>query len=97
MHDPEIGVPFEKDPVHLAEECLESGTVPPEYNPVAVETGKLKVAKPILPSEWLETFGLNVDEHTGFSDINLSEGFLGLDEATENAEQTIQKDPMEVH
>lgn len=61
------------------------------------ETGKLKVAKPILPSEWLETFGLNVDEHTGFSDINLSEGFLGLDEAEENEEQTIQKDPMEVH
>ena len=55
------------------------------------ETGKLKRPKPILPSEWLETFGLSVDEHTASTQIDLSEGFgasempAGEDEATDTA------------
>lgn len=40
------------------------------------ETGKIKRPKPILPSEWLETFGLSVEEHTASTQINLSDGFI---------------------
>ena len=43
------------------------------------ETGKIKYAKPILPSEWLETFGLSVDEHTASTQIDLTEGFVSTD------------------
>ena len=45
------------------------------------ETGKIKRPKPILPSEWMETFGLSVDEHTASTQINLSDGFLSSDVA----------------
>ena len=40
------------------------------------ETGKVKRPKPILPSEWLETFGMTVDEHTSSTQIDLTEGFI---------------------
>ena len=40
------------------------------------ETGKVKRPKPILPSEWLETFGMTVDEHTASTQIDLTEGFI---------------------
>lgn len=43
------------------------------------DTGKLKRPKPILPSEWLETFGLSVDEHTASTQIDLTEGFVASD------------------
>ena len=39
------------------------------------ETGKVKRPKPILPREWMETFGMNVDEHAASTQIDLSEGF----------------------
>ena len=40
------------------------------------ETGKIKRPKPILPSEWLETFGLTVEEHMASTQIDLTEGFV---------------------
>lgn len=40
------------------------------------ETGKLICPKPILPKEWLETFGMTVEEHTASTQIDLSKGFL---------------------
>ena len=43
------------------------------------ETGKIKRPKPILPSEWLETFGLSVDEHRASTEIDLTEGFVSSD------------------
>ena len=43
------------------------------------ETGKVKRPKPILPKEWLETFGMNVEEHTASTQIDLSEGFISSD------------------
>ncbi len=43
------------------------------------ETGKLKRPKPILPREWMETFGLDVEEHAASTRIDLTEGFVAAD------------------
>ena len=51
------------------------------------ETGKVKRPKPILPKEWLETFGMNVEEHTASTQIDLSEGFISSDINDEEAEK----------
>ena len=40
------------------------------------ETGKIKRPKPILPKEWLETFGMSVDEHKASTQIDLTNGFI---------------------
>lgn len=40
------------------------------------ETGKLKRPKAILPREWMETFGMSVDDHVASTQINLTEGFV---------------------
>ena len=34
---------------------------------------------PILPCEWLVTFGLSVDEHRASTEIDLTEGFVSSD------------------
>ena len=43
------------------------------------ETGKRRVAKAILPEEWLNSFGLSVEEHAASTQIDLSEGFVSSD------------------
>ena len=64
------------------------------------ETGKIKRPKPILPSEWLETFGLSVEDHAASTKINLSDGFIDPDYSTnlpeDTAAQIITPDSMEV-
>lgn len=40
------------------------------------ETGKMRRAKPILPMEWRDSFGMTVSEHEASTKINLSEGFV---------------------
>ncbi len=56
------------------------------------ETGKLKRPGPIFPREWLDSFGMNVDEHTASTQIDLKEGFIT---AETNSEST-DADPAEV-
>ena len=41
--------------------------------------------KPILPCEWMETFGLDVDAHTASTRIDLAEGFVTAETAAEEA------------
>lgn len=43
------------------------------------ETGKIKRPRPILPREWLETFGMSVDEHNASTHIDLMKGFSSPD------------------
>ena len=43
------------------------------------ETGKRRAAKAILPEEWLNSFGLSVEEHAASTQIDLSEGFVSSD------------------
>lgn len=47
------------------------------------ETGKIKRPKAILPREWMETFGMNVDEHTASTQVSLTDGFLSQTETAE--------------
>lgn len=51
------------------------------------ETGKIKRPKPILPSEWLETFGMSVEEHTASTRINLADGFLSPETTAQNGKE----------
>lgn len=43
------------------------------------ETGKIRRPSPILPREWMETFGLGVDEHAASTQVNLLEGYMASD------------------
>ena len=43
------------------------------------ETGKIKRPKPILPREWMETFGMTVDDHIESTQIDLTKGFEAPD------------------
>lgn len=43
------------------------------------DTGKRGPSKAILPQEWLDSFGMAVDEHTCSTRIDLSEGFISPD------------------
>ena len=40
------------------------------------ETGKVRRAKAIHEKEWLDTFGLSVDEHAASTRVDLTEGFV---------------------
>lgn len=45
------------------------------------ETGKVRRAKPILPMEWRDSFGMSVSEHEASTRINLREGYMGATQA----------------
>ena len=59
------------------------------------ETGKLKRPKAILPQEWMETFGLDVDEHAVSTQIDLTEGFVSSDRPPEDDPGDIIGSPAE--
>ena len=40
------------------------------------ETGKRSPSRPILPREWVESFGMTVDEHAGSTRIDLNDGYI---------------------
>lgn len=42
-------------------------------------TGKIKRSGAILPNEWLDSFGMSIDEHKASTQINLNEGFVSSD------------------
>ena len=63
------------------------------------ETGKIRRPKAILPREWMETFGLSVDEHTASTQIDLTDGFIASDisaSGEEAVQQTTIQDMTEV-
>ena len=43
------------------------------------ETGKVRRSAAILDTEWLDSFGMGVEEHTASTKIDLSEGFISPD------------------
>ena len=43
------------------------------------ETGKVKRSSAILDTEWLDSFGMSVDEHTASTKIDLSDGYISSD------------------
>lgn len=40
------------------------------------ETGKVKRARPVLPAEWRDSFGMSVSEHEASTKIDLHDGFM---------------------
>ncbi len=76
---------YQGESLYLFDLAAREAYLPQSRDP---ETGRLRLPKPILPREWLETFGMSVDEHTASTQIDLSEGFVasempaGEDEAT---------------
>ena len=89
---------YQGESLYLFDLTAKEAYLPQSRDP---ETGKLKRPKPILPSEWLETFGLSVEEHTASTMIDLSEGYLKPDESDNNPEeseeQTMQNNTVEVY
>ena len=51
------------------------------------ETGKIKRSTAIFDTEWLDSFGLSVDEHTASTQIDLMDGFVSSDISEPGAEE----------
>ena len=71
---------YQGESLYLFDLCSKETFLPQSRDP---ETGKIKYPKPILPREWMETFGMSVDEHIASTKINLTEGFVTPVTATE--------------
>lgn len=77
-------ITYQGESLYLFDLSAKEAFLPQTRDP---ETGKIKRPKPILPREWMETFGMTVDEHTASTQIDLSEGFVASDiepDETEN-------------
>ena len=89
---------YQGESLYLFDLTAKEAYLPQSRDP---ESGELKRPKPILPSEWLETFGLSVEEHTASTKIDLSNGYMEPVESEnipeENVEQTSQNNTMEVY
>ena len=71
---------YQGESLYLFDLSAKEAFLPQSRDP---ETGKVKCPKPILPREWMETFGMNVDEHTASTQISLTDGFLSQTETAE--------------
>ena len=71
---------YQGESLYLFDLSAKEAFLPQSRDP---ETGKVKCSKPILPREWMETFGMNVDEHTASTQISLTDGFLSQAETAE--------------
>lgn len=67
---------YQGESLYLFDLSAKEAFLPQSRDP---ETGKVKRPKAILPSEWLESFGLSVEEHKASTEIDLTEGFLSSD------------------
>ena len=91
---------YNGESLYLFDLCSKEAFLPQSRDP---ETGRIRKPKPILPREWLETFGMSVDEHTASTQIDLSDGYLSSDETVTTAapgdesEQPVITNPAEVY
>ena len=89
-------ITYQGEHLYLFDLCSKEAFLPQTRDP---ETGKIKRPKPILPKEWLETFGMTVDEHLASTQVDLSEGFVSSGITPPENNTTISnpdKEPMEV-
>ena len=63
---------YQGESLYLFDLSAKEAFLPQSRDP---ETGKIKRPKPILPREWLETFGMSVEEHQASTRIDLDNGF----------------------
>ena len=70
-----IKIKYEGEDMYLfdlkAVECF----VPQHRDP---KTGKVPVAKAILPDEWKDSYGMSVEEHTASTQVDLEHGFTDV-------------------
>ena len=78
-------ITYQGKPLYLFDLNASEAFLPQTKDP---ETGKVKRAKPVLPMEWRDSFGMTVSEHAASTKVNLSEGYEETEQnaATENAE-----------
>ena len=69
-------ITYQGESLYLFDLSAKEAFLPQTRDP---ETGKRRVAKAILPEEWLNSFGLSVEEHAASTQIDLSEGFVSSD------------------
>ncbi len=69
-------ITYEGEPLYLFDLSSNECFLPQSRDP---ETGKLRRPKAILPSEWAETFGMEVKEHTASTQVDLSKGYITAD------------------
>ena len=69
-------ITYEGEPLYLFDLSSNECFLPQSRDP---ETGKLRRPKAILPSEWAETFGMEVKEHTASTQVDLSKGYVTSD------------------
>ena len=66
-------ISYQGESLYLFDLSSQEAFLPQSRDP---ETGRLKRSEAITPSEWLDGFGLSVDEHTASQQIDLNEGFI---------------------
>ena len=69
-------ITYEGEALYLFDLSAKESFLPQGRDP---ETGKLRRPKAILPSEWAETFGMEVKEHTASTQVDLSKGYVAAD------------------
>lgn len=72
---------YQGEALYLFDLSAKEAFLPQKKDP---KTGKVKPSTPILPPEWLGSFGMEVKEHTASTQIDLSDGFLS--EITEHGD-----------
>lgn len=69
-------ITYEGEALYLFDLSAKESFLPQGRDP---ETGKLRRPKAILPSEWAETFGMEVKEHAASTQVDLSKGYVAAD------------------
>lgn len=71
---------YQGEALYLFDLSAKEAFLPQKRDP---KTGKIKTSRPILPPEWLSSFGMDVKEHAASTQIDLSDGFLSGADANE--------------
>ena len=69
-------ITYQGESLYLFDLSAKEAFLPQTRDP---ETGKVKRPAAILDASWLDSFGMNVDEHAASTQIDLSEGFISPD------------------
>ena len=80
---------YQGEALYLFDLSAKEAFLPQKKDP---KTGKVKAPTPILPPEWLSSFGMDVKEHAASTQIDLSDGFLsGADPNEDNGTDNLDR------
>ena len=72
------------EPLYLFDLNANEAFLPQSRDP---ETGKVRRAKPVLPIEWRDSFGMSVSEHEASMKISLGDGFVEANQEAAGRQQ----------